>query len=55
MLSQILQSVTDPMFLQMYKLLEEKYLPLSLSEGFKQVSDVTSLNEINEINGVKSC
>lgn len=49
MLSRILQRVKDPMFLQMYKLLEEKYLPPSLSEGFKQVSDITSSNEINKI------
>lgn len=53
MLSRILQHVKDPVFLQMYKLLEEKYLPPSLSDGFKQVSDITSLNEINKIYDVK--
>jgi len=34
----ILQRIKDPVYLKMYELMEEKYLPLAPLEGFKQVS-----------------
>lgn len=41
MLPWILQRAKDPVLLQMYELREkENYLPETLTEGFKQVSDV---------------
>ncbi|XP_071642063.1 uncharacterized protein [Temnothorax longispinosus] len=43
-LSQILQHVKDPVFLQMYELLEEKYLPLSTTKGFEKLCERNKLS-----------